>query len=72
MDDIVVELQPEPVVEVETVQENTDARFDAPHEARILALEERIKFLAERLNLVLELKKHKLDISNFTFGLEPL
>ena len=71
MDAIVIEVQPEPVIEVEIVA-RADVFSHLPHEARILALEERVRFLAERLNLVLELKKHKLDISNFTFGLEPL
>ena len=69
MDGIVIELEPEPVGEVVA---RADIFAHAPHEARILALEERVRFLTERLNLVLELKKHKLDISNFTFGLEPL
>jgi hypothetical protein len=51
MDAVVIELETEPVVEVETVQENTDARFDAPHEARILALEEQVRLLTQRLKL---------------------
>jgi hypothetical protein len=35
-------------------------------------LEERVAFLEQRLNLFMNLKLNKLDMSNFTFDLQPL
>ena len=49
-----------------------DTFSHAPQELRIKCLEERVAFLEQRLNLFTNLKLNKLDMSNFTFDLQPL
>lgn len=58
-------------------------RYDVPADDTMLAkeaamsktisgLEERIRVLEERLNLVMALKSNNLDLSKFLFDLKPL
>ena len=51
MDAIVIELETEPQAVVSDVPAHAGAFSHAPHEARILALEEQVRLLTQRLKL---------------------
>ena len=56
----------------EPAEDETRVAYEARTKDTIAKMEERIRNLEERLNLVMALKTKGLDLSKFCFDLKPL